>query len=353
MSQFGRQSGDSDGSPGPRTRTGASRSPSWQDVSPRVSPVSHLQDSPSSYGGGYGWDDGEQASDLERDTASSSGIWRQRSRSPSVFQSEGAKRRRSKAKELDALGEAAGCLVSGIYFVSTSRHGKVRDRREDEISMTPPRDRSLNGGPGMTPLFDQVHQPDMPWQPPPLDTNSRLEPVQVSEEMGQSDAQEVVCWEVAQTSLPQCSQQLEGPEDQTQTDSDCDFDSLPTGVFVLETPAKYQIGRPPCMFGRSHVNILAHPDRFRFWFDHRSALSPLAFALCSHAASGYRNLQLNQLFLAGSDASHRSCLPGFMVLTGRWNKCPDADDHEDWQMDSPPHRSEPHALEACPWGARS
>jgi hypothetical protein len=115
---------------------------------------------------------------------------------------------------------------------------------------------------------------------------------------------------------------------------------------VLQTPRKYRIGRPPCMFGRSHVNILAHPDRFR-WSDHRCALSPLAFALCSQAASGYRKLQLNRLFLGSATSSH-SDPPGFMVLTGRWNRCLEDEDHNDWKVDSPPRRSQHrhHALEA-------
>ena len=77
-----------------------------------------------------------------------------------------------------------------------------------------------------------------------------------------------------------------------------------SGAFVLETPQKYQV-TPPCMFGRSHVNILAHPDLTR-----RCCVSPLARAM--HAVSYQR--QLNRLFHLA-----RQERPGFMVLTGRWN----------------------------------
>ena len=83
-----------------------------------------------------------------------------------------------------------------------------------------------------------------------------------------------------------------------------DLDTQSAGAFVLETPQKYQM-TPPCMFGRSHVNILAHPDLNR-----RAFMSPLARAM--HAVSYQR--QLNRLFHAT-----RRERPGFMVLTGRWN----------------------------------
>lgn len=351
MSQFGRQSGgdsedDSPISP-PRATLGASASPSWREVSPPS-----LRDSPSSYG--YGWDmDGSYVhhhdiydihdSDLERDTASSSGFWPMgpRSHSPpksAIFQPMEAMserrltKRGSPLKDSEALGEAAGCLVSGIYLVSA--RGAVskmapgnpgKKEREDETLEDPP-------------VQDIQDIQDI--QDAQLDQGSveMLQTVAPVDGMGQSVAQPDV--------LEMAEDHLISPADDSE-----DFDAVPSGAFVLQTPRKYRIGRPPCMFGRSHVNILAHPDRFRFWSDHRSALSPLAFALCSQAASGYRKLQLNRLFLASATSSH-SDPPGFMVLTGRWNRClEDSEDHNDWKVDSPPRRSQHHghhALEDAP-----
>jgi len=348
MSQFGRQSGgdsddDSPISP-PRATLAASASPSWREVSPS------LRDSPSSYG--YGWDmDGSYGhhdihdihdSDLERDTASSSGFWprgRPRSHSPpksAIFQpmEAMAERRLTKGsplKDSEALGEAAGCLVSGIYLVSA--RGAVSKMAPGNL-----------GNPGKEEREEREEREDETLEDPPvqdIQENREIRDIQDAHlDQGSAPVDGM-----GQSNAPPDVPEMAG--DHFSPDSE-DVDAVPSGAFVLQTPRKYRIGRPPCMFGRSHVNILAHPDSFR-WSDHRCALSPLAFALCSQAASGYRKLQLNRLFLGSATSSH-SDPPGFMVLTGRWNRCLEDEDHNDWKVDSPPRRSQHrhHALEDVP-----
>ena len=239
-------------------------------------------------------------SDLERETASSSG-WPpncRRSHSPPkrMVQPERLAFPRQAKGESEALGDAAGCLVSGIYLVSARGAMSKLAHEIEQIERSEP----ICQDPVQVEEKPSDNSPDMPW-----------------DAKGQSAQEQPV--------EPSGSEDLD----------------VPSGAFVLETPRKYRIGRPPCMFGRSHVNILAHPDRFRFWFDRRCGPSPLAFALCSQAASGYRN-QLNRLL---SDASH-TARPGFMVLTGRWNKRQDSD-VPDWKLDSPQHKH--HALEDSPF----
>ncbi|CAJ1390685.1 unnamed protein product [Effrenium voratum] len=126
------------------------------------------------------------------------------------------------------------------------------------------------------------------------------------------------------------------PESVSDSESEVSFETAgPSGVFVLETPRKYQIGKPPCMFGRSHVNILAHPDIARSWFDRRFPLPPLALAAAARAAASYQSVHFNQKFQNDPATTQPTQIPGFMVLTGRWNKASCLEDWRDSPRESP------------------
>lgn len=329
MSQFGRQSGgegiDSDEDVDVDVTPVRSPSPSRHTIG--------LRDSPSS-----GWYP-SQDSDLERDTAASSGLFFRESSPSAVFQPDLNTRKNSRQSKNSELGEAAGCLVSGIYLVSPRGRSHGREERED---VDEPDETTI-----FAPISPEFHEDESVGQ--------QRVPFE-SLEKGLEN------FEIHQAPLdfewPNAEDQPEletneglivptlGPEDETNLDFH-EESPVPSGAFVLETPMKYQIGRPPYMVGRSHVNILAHPDRFRFWFDQRCALSPLAFALCTQAASGYRRLQMNRLFARlGSSASQESNRAAFMVLTGRWNTRPEGleNGHQDQLME--PHDSDCEALEA-------
>ena len=327
MSQFGRQSGGDEGID------------SDEDVDVDVTPVRSpspsrltisLRDSPSS-----GWYP-SQDSDLERDTAASSGrrnFFRESSPS-AVFQPDLKTPRKGRQSKNSELGEAAGCLVSGIYFVS--RRGRRSHGREEREDVDEPDDIPI-----FAPISPEFHEESVGQQRMPLESLEKgldnFEIHQVPLDFQGPDAEN-------QPGL-ETNEGLVVPTLEEDFNLDYHEESpVPSGAFVLETPMKYQIGRPPSMVGRSHVNILAHPDRFRLWFDQRGSLSPLAFALCTQAASGYRRLQLNRLFARGSSASQESNRAAFMVLTGRWNTCPGLENGQGQLMES--HDSDSEALEA-------
>ncbi|CAK9112073.1 unnamed protein product [Durusdinium trenchii] len=213
----------------------------------------------------------------------------------------------------DNLGEAVGCLVSGIHLISKSpmraiHRTKDRDERHEYLEQSQ--------GSGIL-----AHSPcrnTLPWL---IESKMRME---LEGDQGPRHVTDADEHSLTVARLGNLHSDI------------AEESSVPT-AFVLETPEKYQIGRPPCMFGRSHVNILAHPDWHNFWLDKRHGPARLLLTCqkqFAHLFNDHSTAPGAHSFAEAfcrTEASH----PGFMVLTGRWNKRPGAAiEDAEWPFES-------------------
>ena len=307
--------------------------------SPSTGPSSGLRaDGSPSYSSTLDWSETLDSSQEDLDISSNrSYIRTRRDRSSAVFQprirmdSDGRKsiqksvvfqpRHESREKEdleSDDLGDAVARLVSGIHLVGSVGH---RGRDIDVRVRESPREslRNSHESPREARNRLSVSSPKLRKQVAEARELPELKAGQHEGREGPRERIDVI--EVARVA------RVLDLEDSVDF---CEESSVPSGAFVLETPQKYQIGRPPCMFGRSHVNILAHPNRYPFWLNQKCGLSPLAMAVSSRALG---QKQFAHLFHkpagpAGMIGHFHADPPGFMVLTGRLNKVPAIEDED-------------------------